>query len=129
MVDPQPLTVGRTTAQAVGATSFYDLLGPNLSPIIWCEGDSSLVVQVQMTANTPAVGDLTVAVQPYIDASAAVVNADALEPVTTPGPTLSGSVAFYSAQFDVTAYDAVRVRVNNTTASPATITRATWRLA
>jgi hypothetical protein len=51
-----------------------------------------------------------------------------LAPVTVSGPTFSGGHIFYTAQFDVSSYDKVRLRITNNNAGAQTITRASWKL-
>ena len=126
MPDPQLLTKGVTTAQAItGGGGVYDLLGPEGPPKINCEGDSTLVVQVDMTG--AASGDLTTAVNPY-EADGATLNAVALPVVQSTGPTFAGGKVMYYGQYDVSGVDAVRIRLTNANAGGQTISRASWRL-
>lgn len=126
MPDPQLLTKGKIEGQAIGNGASYDLLGPDGSARILCEGDSTLVVQVDMTAG--AAPDLAVVVSPY-EADGVTISPVVLPTVLTVGPTLNGGHAYFYAQYDVTALDVVRVRVTNNNAVPQTITRAGWKLA
>ena len=100
--------------------------GANNDTDILCQGDSTLVIEADMTGG--AAGDLTVQVLPF-EADAATLMGVAIAPVTSTGPTLSGGHVYYAAQFDVTAYDKVRIRITNNNAAPQTITRSSWRLA
>jgi hypothetical protein len=90
------------------------------------QGASTLVVEVDMTGG--ASGDLTVQVLPF-QADAATLMGVAIAPVTATGPTLAAGHVYYTAQFDVTAYDKVRVRLTNNNVGAQTITRSSWRLA
>jgi hypothetical protein len=93
---------------------------------ILCQGDSTLTVEVDMTG--AATTDLTVQVLPF-EADAATIMGVAIAPVTATGPSLSGGHVYYIAQFDVTAYDKVRIRITNNNVGAQTITRSSWRLA
>lgn len=125
MPDPALLTRGKTEAQAIGAGGTFDLIGPDGSARVLCEGDSTLVVQVDMTAG--AAPDLGVQVNPY-EADGITVAPIALPTVLTVGPTLSGGHAYLYAQYDVSALDVVRIRITNNNAGAQTITRASWKL-
>jgi hypothetical protein len=100
--------------------------GANNDTDILTQGVSTLVVQVDMTGG--AAGDLTVQVLPF-EIDAVTLMGVAIAPVTSTGPTLSGGHVYYTAQYDVTAYDKVRIRITNNNAGTQTITRSSWRLA
>jgi hypothetical protein len=130
MVDAVLLTRGKAEGQAIaGAGGTFDLGNPLTAggaPVVPCSGDSTLVVEVDMTGG--AVGDLTVAVNPY-EADDATVMPIAVPQVQGVGPTLVGGHVYQYAQFDVTGIEYVRVRITNNNAGGQTITRASWRLA
>lgn len=86
---------------------------------------STLVVEVDMTGG--AVGDLTIAVQPY-EADNATLMPIGVPQVQGVGPTLSGGHVYQYAQFDVTGVDRVRILVTNNNVAGQTITRKSWRL-
>lgn len=119
MPDPTLLTRGRVEAQAVGAASNYtiDLL---------CGGDSTLVVQFD--GDGAASTDWTVQVVPF-EADNTTVGGVAVQPVSTQGPTFAGGRSTFYGQYDVTAFDKVRIVITNTTAGARNINRASWRLA
>lgn len=119
MPEPALLTRGKVEGQAIANAGNYDF-------DVMCGGDSTLVVEVDMTAT--AAPDVTVAVQPY-EADGATVMPVAVPKVQEVGPTLSGGHDYYYGQFDVTGIDRARVRITNNNAVPQTITRASWRLA
>lgn len=93
---------------------------------ILCQGDSTLTVEADMTG--AASGDLTVQVLPF-EADATTLAGVAIAPVTATGPTFAAGRVTYIAQFDVTAYDKVRIRLTNNNVGAQTVTRASWRLA
>jgi hypothetical protein len=126
MVDALPLTKGKTEAQAIGAGGNFDLVGQNGDARIWVGGDSTLVVEVDMTG--AANGDLAVVANPY-EADGTTIMPVALPVVQSVGPTLNGGHVYYYAQIDVTGVDQCRVRITNNNAGGQTITRASWRLA
>jgi hypothetical protein len=110
---------GKQSAVAINAAA-------NNDTDLLTQGASTLVVEVDMTGG--ASGDLTVQILPF-QADALTLMGVAIAPVTATGPTLSGGHVYYTAQFDVTAYDKVRVRITNNNAGAQTITRSSWRLA
>jgi hypothetical protein len=92
---------------------------------ILCQGDSTLVLEVDMTG--AAAGDLSINVFPF-EADGVTVMGVAIAPITSTGPTLLTGHVYYIAQFDVSGYDRVRIRLTNNNAAPQTLTRASWRL-
>ena len=126
MPDPQLLTKGVVSAQAIGAGATYTMLGPEGLPKINCEGDSTLVVQADMTGGAGT--DLAVSVFPYV-ADGATLSGVALPIVGSTGPTLAGGHVYYYAQCDLSAVDAIQIQIKNNNAGGQTITRASWRLA
>src|SRR5438105_10039035 len=110
MPDPSLLTRGKSEGVAIGPAGTFDLPGDTGLGIIHCEGESTLVVQVDMTG--AANGDLTVAANPY-EADNATISGVSLPVVQSQGPTLVGGHVFYYAQIDVTGVEAVRVRITN----------------
>jgi hypothetical protein len=114
-----PLTRATTAGQAIAN-------GANFDQDIMCVGDSSLIVEVDMTGG--ASGDVVLTVLPF-EADNATVMPITLPPVSSVGPTLNGGHVYYYAQFDVTGLEKVRVRLNNANVAPQTITRMNWRLA
>jgi hypothetical protein len=130
MPDPQLLTRGKVEGQAIANGANFDLLGDRGDARIWCDGDSTLVVEVDMTGT--AAGDVTVTVTPYEADNVTPMGPAAFLPeVQKPAtnPSLSGGHVYYYGQFDVTGVEMVRVRITNNNAAPQTITRASWRLA
>lgn len=119
MPDPILLTRGKVEGQAIANGANYDF-------DVFCQGDSTLVIEADMTAT--AAPDLAILVQPY-EADGATVMPVGVPKVQEVGPTLNGGHDYYYGQFDVTAVDRVRVRITNNNAAPQTITRAGWRLA
>ncbi|SRR6266516_863123 len=128
MPEPQLLTRGKVEAQAIAPAANFDLPGQQGDARIWCGGDSTLIVEVDMTAG--AAGDLGVQVNPY-EADGVTIVPVALPVVQQFGtnPTLSGGHDYYYAQYDVTGLEQVRVRITNNNVAGQTITRASWRLA
>jgi hypothetical protein len=128
MPDPRPLNEGVTTGQAIGAGGGnYDLQGQQGDPRIWVGGESDLTVLVEMTG--AVVGDLAVQVNPYEADNATVIPMPlpaSQAPATN--PAFSGGKCYYTAAFDVSPYDMVRVRITNNNAGGQTINRASWRL-
>lgn len=117
---------GKTEAQAIaGGGGVFDLVGPGNTPIIQCEGVSTLVVQADMTGAANA--DLAVAVTPY-EADGATISGVPVPVVQSQGPTLAAGHVYFYGQYDVTGVDAVRVRLTNANVGAQTITRASWRL-
>lgn len=113
------LTRGKQAGAAIGPAA-------NNDTDILCQGDSTLVVEVDMTG--AAAGDLTVQVLPF-EVDAVTLMGVAIAPVTSTGPTLAGGHVYYIAQFDVTAYEKVRFRITNNNVGAQAVTRANWRLA
>jgi hypothetical protein len=122
------LTRGKIEAQAIGAGGNVDLGNP-VTPggvnVVPCGGDSTLVIEVDMTGG--ANGDLGLQVNPY-EADDATIMPIAVPQVQGVGPTLNGGHVYQYAQFDVTGLEYVRVRITNNNAGGQTITRASWRL-
>jgi len=114
-----PLTRATTAGQAINAAANYD-------QDVMCVGDSTLVVEVDMTGG--ANGDVVLTVLPF-ESDNATVMPISLPPVSSVGPTLASGHVYYYAQFDVTALEKVRIRLNNANAGAQTITRMSWRLA
>jgi hypothetical protein len=128
MPDAQLLTRGKIEGAAIGAGATTYFPGPSSSNIIHCEGDSELTINADMTAG--AAGDLAITVEP-IAADGVTPMVGALLPATnapTTNPSLSGGHAYFTATFDVSGFDAVRVGIKNNNAGGQTITRASWRL-
>ncbi len=100
--------------------------GVNNDTDVLCQGDSTLTIEVDMTG--AATGDLTVQVLPF-ESDAVTVMGVALPPVNAAGPTFGSGRVTYLAQFDITAFDKVRIRITNNNAGTQTITRASWKLA
>jgi hypothetical protein len=114
-----PLTRATVAGQAIAN-------GANFDQDVMCVGDSSLIVEVDMTG--AANGDVVLTVLPF-EADNVTVMPITLTPVSAVGPTLAGGHVYYYAQFDVTGLEKVRVRLNNANAAPQTISRMNWRLA
>lgn len=129
MPDAKLLTRGKQegVSIATGVTVFLDGQQEAGNPKIWCGGDATLVVEVDMTGG--AVGDLAVVVQPY-EADNATVQLTPILPAMQPttNPAFAGGHVYYTAQYDVQAFEMVRISVTNNNAGTQTITRASWRL-
>lgn len=126
MVDARLLTRGKTEGASIGTGASVDLVGQDGSAFINCQGASTLVIEVDMTAG--AAPDLGIQVNP-VEADQLTVMPVAVPKVQEVGPTLQGGHDYYYGQFDVTALELVRVRLTNNNAGTQTITRASWRLA
>ena len=130
----QLLTRGKVEAQAIGGGGGTFDLGSPLTSLpgspnaIPCDGDTTLVVQVDMTAG--AVGDLTVTVTPFEADNATLAVGMDLPPVQAPttNPALSGGHDYFYGEYDVASVEYVRVRIANANVGAQTITRASWRL-
>ena len=118
MPDAQLLTRAIETAIAIGA-------GGIRNTDIYCQGDATLVVQVEMTG--AAIGDLTVAVQPF-EADNLTVAPISIPPVQFVGPTLNAGKVYYYAQYDIQALEKARIAITNNNAGAQTINRWSWRL-
>lgn len=82
-------------------------------------GADELTVEAKLATATAA-GDLAVSVYGlFSDGSVAPV---ALVPIRSTGPTLSGGVSYYTAQYDVSGHTRVSVVCVNNNAAPQTIT-------
>lgn len=125
MPDAQLLTRGKVEGAAIANGATTILQGPSGTNMIHCEGDSTLVLEVDMTGG--ATGDLVIAVQPF-EADGATIMPIPVPQVQGVGPTLNGGHVYQYGQWDVSGLDAVQVRVTNNNAAPQTITRASWRL-
>lgn len=134
MPAPAALNEGMIAGQSInGSGATYDMVGQGVgtpaSPDtrIWVGGDSTLVVQADMTG--AAVGDLGVQVNAY-EADNATINPQPLPVVQQPttNPALAGGHVYFYAQYDVTGVEMVRIRLTNNNAGVQTITRASWRL-
>jgi len=126
--EAQLLTRGKTPVnQAIGAGGNYDLLGQAGDAKIWCGGDSTLVVEVDMSGTAP--GDLVVVVTPYEADNVTPMDNIILPAVLAPAtnPSLSGGRVYFYGQYDVTGLEMVRVRLTNNNAGGQTL-NASWRL-
>jgi hypothetical protein len=113
------LTKGKVLAAAIltGATNTTDLL---------CAGDSLLTVEVDM--NGAANADLAVTVVPFeTDGTTLLANAP-LPAIRSSGPTFGGSTVNFTATYDVSGVDKVRIIVKNNNAGTQTLNRMSWRL-
>jgi hypothetical protein len=114
-----PLTRGKQEAVAIAN-------GANNDTDVYCGGDSKLVVMCQMTGG--ALGDIGLTVLPF-EADNNTVMLTALAPVRAPANIFSGGKVYAEAEYDVAAFEKVRIRITNNNAAPQTIDRASWRLA
>lgn len=105
-------------AQAIAAAQ-------TLTTDILCQGDSTLVVQVDMTG--AANGDLAVTVTPFERDQATPLLA--IDPMRTKGPTFAAGRVTYFGEFDVTGIDKVRVSITNNNVGAQVVTRSGFRLA
>lgn len=101
--------------------------GATLGTDVACEGDSTLVVEVDMTGG--AAGDLTVVVVPYEADNVTLMTGIVLPVVQANGPVLNAGAVRYYAQFDVTGVERARVNLTNNNVAGQTLTRSSWRLA
>lgn len=86
--------------------------GANLDIFIECGGNSTLVLEVDMSAG--AAPDLSVQVNPV--AEDGEIYPLAQPAVQSVGPTLIGGRSYYWGAFDITSQQRVRVRINNANA-------------
>jgi hypothetical protein len=112
-----PANKGSVTGQSMTTGANYDLVGADNTPTIPVTKKTTLTVSADLTAG--AAGDLALQVNP-IDAFGVVIPIP-LTPVTTVGPTLNAGHSQMTAQYDVTAYDRVRVRITNNNAGTQTL--------
>ncbi len=119
------LNKGVVAGQSIGTGANYDLIGSEGDGTLYIGNRTTLQISVDMTG--AAGGDLGVQLNP-LEADGVTVMPIALTPVVAVGPTLNGGHVYYSAQFDVTAYERVRARITNNNAGTQTITRASWNL-
>lgn len=101
--------------------------GATLTTDVMCEGDSTLILEVDMTGT--AAGDLGITVVPYESDNATLMTGLNLPVVQSNGPALSGGAVRYYAQIDVTGVERVQVQVKNNNVGAQTLTRSSWRLA
>jgi len=128
------LTRGKIEGAAIGGGGGTVDLGNPLTSIpgapnaIPCDGDSTLVIQVDMTAG--AVGDLTVTVTPFEADNATLAAGMGLPPVQAPAtnPALTAGHDYFYGEYDVASVEYVRARIANANVGAQTITRASWRL-
>jgi hypothetical protein len=103
-------------------------IGPaaNNDTDVLCQGEDELIVEVAMTGS--AIGDLVVTVLPF-QSDNATLQVNQLPPMSSDGPDLAAGTVYFTARYDVTAYERVRIRINNANVGAQTISRASWRLA
>lgn len=94
------------------ATGVSVATGVNTDVLLECGGNSTLVVEADMSAD--AAPDLAVVVQPVGEDGE--VYPLAQPAVQSIGPTLTGGRTYFWAQYDITAQQRVRVRLTNNNA-------------
>ena len=90
-------------------------------------GDNELSLAYEMTGGNNA--DLTVTVQPFKSDGITPMTNITIQPMYSNGPTASGGVVQYTATYDVSAYQKVRISAKNANASAQTINNFWWQLA
>lgn len=110
----QLLTKGKTAPGGIpiltGATQNVDII---------TAGDDELNVSVDMTG--AVIGDLTVAVYPFEGDNSTVMPVP-LTPIYAPSPVVFATGhCYYTAKFDVTGYQKVRLAIKNNNAGTQTL--------
>jgi hypothetical protein len=124
MPDAALLTRGKLSAAPIGAGATTYLQGPSGTNVIQCEGDSELTVNVDMTGGAAA--DIGVTCEP-IGPDGSTPLLISLPVVNSSPPTFAGGHAYFSATYDVSGLDAVRLGIKNNNAGAQTVTMS-WRL-
>jgi hypothetical protein len=109
----------RVLAQPIG-------IGGQLTYDVECSGSDYLTVQGDLTG--AAIGDLTMAVQPYEEDNI-TLSSVVLTPITAQSPAniFAGGHVYGLAKYDVAGIGRVRIFWRNLNAGAQTLTRGSWR--